>query len=798
MYSVSFQKDNGETFLLGKDNNIVFDIDGLSGLPVDIGTSQGAAQVGESVETQSVNGKTLTVKGYIFNEIQSGKRRLLKYFSAFQSGKLIFGDYYIYVYVQESPTVSPIKNNGTFTMLLFAPYPFFRKTNTYDGEIGAVTPQFSFPFMYGESYEMSESEDVVHFTTTDEYNIDELTANIEPVQFSLPSGYQAIEYIQSTGHEYINTGFVPTSDDGFEVDFISNDDLSNAGYGCIFGARQSSGVLDFQLSSFTPPDQNGLFRWGTSVQYGGGFLPKYTRQKASLFQKTYTAPNGDTSSFTSNYTGEYPIYVFSLNQSGSATQNGSVILYSLKLYRGADLAMYLIPCKRTSDNKLGLYDVVGGEFLPVVNIDSSANPQGGGNVTLPNPTNPLPITGHDEVTSTRTGKNLCSQTGVNNSVVGKAKKGVTYTFSIRNQGSCGYNIKKNSNSGAELASTGGLHPTDAVISVTFTVNEDCDVFLNGYGMDGYTFLQSAYDYQLELGSPATSYEPYQGSTYTTSLGQTVYGGTLDMVTGQLVVDKAIVDLGTLSWGMSGSGNTAFFYANTASLGVASDITASLNYICENYSIVSVSSGGTATGMAFTSASQLRIRDATYSDAASFKTAMNGVQLVYELATPLTYTLTAQQIQTLLGTNNVWASSGKILLRYNNNKQHSFGLKSSQKYANFINGGDVEIPFSVTISADSESTNPTLTNLTTFEELSINGTLNTGDILRIYRTESGVLKANLTSGGIQSDAMSMIDEESDLWYLHIGDNLINISDDEGSANVLVTIEYNEAISGVYEE
>lgn len=150
------------------------------------------------------------------------------------------------------------------------------------------------------------------------------------------------------------------------------------------------------------------------------------------------------------------------------------------------------------------------------------------------------------------------------------------------------------------------------------------------------------------------------NTYTTSLGQTVYGGTLDLVSGVLTMDKAMVDLGSLSWSMSGSGNTVFFYANTASLGVASDITTSLNYICENYSIVAVSSGGTATGMAFTSASQLRIRDATYSDATSFKTAMNGVQLVYQLATPVEYQLTPQQVKTLVGTNNVWASSGDIV------------------------------------------------------------------------------------------------------------------------------------------
>lgn len=151
MYSATFVKENGDTYLLGTNNNIVFDIDGLSGIAVDIGTSQGSAQVGESVETQSVNGKTLSVKGHIFSDIQNGKKMLRKAFAAFQHGRLVFGDYYIYVYVQEAPTFSPIKNNGAFTMMLFAPYPFFRSINTASGEIGKITPQFSFPVTYSSS-----------------------------------------------------------------------------------------------------------------------------------------------------------------------------------------------------------------------------------------------------------------------------------------------------------------------------------------------------------------------------------------------------------------------------------------------------------------------------------------------------------------------------------------------------------------------------------------------------------------------------------------------------------------------
>ena len=160
-------------------------------------------------------------------------------------------------------------------------------------------------------------------------------------------------------------------------------------------------------------------------------------------------------------------------------------------------------------------------------------------------------------------------------------------------------------------------------------------------------------------------EVHNGNTVVTtiSLGRTVYGGTLNPLTGVLTVDRAMVDLGTLDWRMSGSGNTAFHYANTSALGVATNISTTLNYICSNYSIVAVSSGGTATGMAFTSANQLRIRDATYASASDFKTAMDGVMLCYEVANPAEVQLTPHQIRSLYGNNTIFADTGNVALEY---------------------------------------------------------------------------------------------------------------------------------------
>jgi hypothetical protein len=51
------------------------------------------------------------------------------------------------------------------------------------------------------------------------------------------------------------------------------------------------------------------------------------------------------------------------------------------------------------------------------------------------------------------------------------------------------------------------------------------------------------------------------------------------------------------------------------------------------------------------------------DPTAFKTAMNGVQLCYELATPQTYQLDPQTIDLLLGDNNVWTDCGSVEVTY---------------------------------------------------------------------------------------------------------------------------------------
>jgi hypothetical protein len=123
-------------------------------------------------------------------------------------------------------------------------------------------------------------------------------------------------------------------------------------------------------------------------------------------------------------------------------------------------------------------------------------------------------------------------------------------------------------------------------------------------------------------------------------------------------------LGTLTWEYRSSGSVVapYFYANygekiayPGALPVHP-----IDAVCSQYKVV-VRSGATFVdytlcGDGGSSVDQIQVKDPRYTDAATFKTSVSGVQLVYELATPLTYQLTPKQIAALTD-NYVWASNG---------------------------------------------------------------------------------------------------------------------------------------------
>lgn len=99
-----------------------------------------------------------------------------------------------------------------------------------------------------------------------------------------------------------------------------------------------------------------------------------------------------------------------------------------------------------------------------------------------------------------------------------------------------------------------------------------------------------------------------------------------------IVRMGSVDMGTLDWSYYASAGCMYALVSGKAAG-------SLNMICAKYITDSMTSGtgvdeGYISASAFNNA--IYIKDSAYSDAATFKAAMNGVYLVYPLATPEEY------------------------------------------------------------------------------------------------------------------------------------------------------------------
>ena len=151
MYSARFINDNGSSFEFSFQNSVIFDIDPLSELDVDLGTAQSYDQIGESVESQAVMGVTREIRGVLLGSANDKKHALLRAFAPRTHGQLIFnGRYIAECYIKKAPAISAREKDAGFSLMLFCPYPYWLHVDEVSESLNAFTPAFSFPVEYDE------------------------------------------------------------------------------------------------------------------------------------------------------------------------------------------------------------------------------------------------------------------------------------------------------------------------------------------------------------------------------------------------------------------------------------------------------------------------------------------------------------------------------------------------------------------------------------------------------------------------------------------------------------------------
>ena len=176
-------------------------------------------------------------------------------------------------------------------------------------------------------------------------------------------------YIESTGSQYIDTGFKPNSSTRLVIDF---DVVASSAQCALFGSRTAFSKDSFNV--FTGANNAGYQDdYGTASKTASGVTSsgRHTLDK----NKNVFSVDGEAfnTSATQTFSGTFPIYLLTINNGGVAmtAYPTSAKLYSCQIYDNGDLVRDFVPAEDDSGN-VGLWDKVNETFHPNIGSGSFA------------------------------------------------------------------------------------------------------------------------------------------------------------------------------------------------------------------------------------------------------------------------------------------------------------------------------------------------------------------------------------------------------------------------------------------
>lgn len=136
-----------------------------------------------------------------------------------------------------------------------------------------------------------------------------------------------------------------------------------------------------------------------------------------------------------------------------------------------------------------------------------------------------------------------------------------------------------------------------------------------------------------------------------------------------------VDLGTKNWLMYKDGDyTPFFYLN----GISDIRGGTPNFLCSKYQYAKIGVTDNVTGLYVLESTTVRVRDTAYTDATTFKKAMQGVMLYYELANPIVTDISTLIDDDFLRNIEVEAG-GSVTFKNSNDNSYRIPVPSEEVY-----------------------------------------------------------------------------------------------------------------------
>jgi len=300
--------------------------------------------------------------------------------------------------------------------------------------------------------------------------------------------------------------------------------------------------------------------------------------------------------------------------------------------------------------------------------------------------NICPISGHDEVDAHVTGFNVWDEeweTGGINATTGANSDGFTSRIRSKNYISVIPNTQYYFLLGSTLATSRTIYYYDAnkafisggwvAPSGNLITIPNNSYYIRFTSNDAYG---GTYNNDISINYPSTDhdYHAYVGQSYNTPLGQTVYGGTLDVISGILTdeITTNTFDNTVNVYSVSERTNTvrAFIAASQFNPSMKPNGTNVVHIWCDKLAIyapdyvysndiMGISENKNATQAGVWISIEKSLLSAYTAAGVQTWLGNNPITVAYLKATPQTYQLTPQTINTLVGVNNVWSDAGEV-------------------------------------------------------------------------------------------------------------------------------------------
>ena len=187
---------------------------------------------------------------------------------------------------------------------------------------------------------------------------------------NVPSGYTELEYIESSGTQYIDTGFIPNFQTA-KVELNNFTPLSQEEWLCFFGVCEADSSSDYTTFWLRWLATSGIIgsligNWSSSpyanYQYSN---PAGTKINSLSLDKDGLIVNGSLAQYI--WTGTRSassrnLFIFGCNKAGSFWRGSSMRCGNVKCYTSDVLQRDFTPARRNSDSVIGMYDLVTQTF----------------------------------------------------------------------------------------------------------------------------------------------------------------------------------------------------------------------------------------------------------------------------------------------------------------------------------------------------------------------------------------------------------------------------------------------------